>query len=65
MREVGDQRACMQQIRQRPQRRRQRRTVRAGCLGIGPGGRDQRLAAIGQHQQQLQIPVPPHPAQHA
>ena len=30
---------------------------------VGPGRRDQRLAAIGQHQQQLQPPVPPHPAQ--
>jgi Erythronolide synthase docking domain len=29
---------------------------------VRPGRRDQRFAAIGQHQQQLHHPVPPHPA---
>ena len=38
--------------------------IASDLLGVGPGGRDQRFAAIGQHQQQLQDPVPPHPAQH-
>ena len=40
------------------------RTVHAGRLGVGPRRRDQRLAAVGQHQQQLHRPVPAHPAQH-
>jgi hypothetical protein len=31
---------------------------------IGPGRRNQRLAAIRQHQQQLDAAMPPHPAQH-
>jgi hypothetical protein len=36
----------------------------AGLAQIGPRRRDQRLAAIRQHQQQLDPAVPSHPAQH-
>ena len=36
----------------------------AGSVQAGPLRRDQPLAAIGQHHQQLQPPVPAHPAQH-
>jgi hypothetical protein len=34
-----------------------------GRLEVGPLGRDQRLAAVGQHQQQLQTAMPAHLAQ--
>jgi hypothetical protein len=54
----------MQQIYQRPQRRRTGIPLASDLLGIGPGGRDQRFAAVGQFQQQLHQPVSSHPAQH-
>ena len=61
---AGDQLADMQQIGQRPQRRDLAGAVAAGRLRVGPRGRDQRLAAVGQLQQQLHDPVPSHPTQH-
>ena len=54
----------MQQIRQRPQGRDRAGVIAAGRLGVRPRGRDQRLAAVGQLQQQLHHPVPSHPTQH-
>jgi hypothetical protein len=49
-----------QQIRERSERARHRRSRRR--LQIGPGGWDQQMTAVRQHQDQLQPPPPAHPA---
>ena len=54
----------MQQICQRPEGRDPAGVVADGRLRVGPRGRDQGLAPVGQLQQQLHHPVPSHPAQH-
>ena len=51
-----------QQILKRPQRPRRRRLRQA--LQVRPPGRDQRAAAVGQHEQQIQRAATAHPAHH-
>jgi RNA-directed DNA polymerase len=53
----------VQQIRQRSQRAHIDHVL--GRPRVGPPGRHQRLAAIGEHDQQLQHAVPTHPTQHS
>jgi hypothetical protein len=55
--QVSDQLADSQQIAQRSQRRYTGFTVAASGPRVGPGGWDQRFAAISQLQQQLQRAV--------
>ncbi len=57
-------RARVQQLRQRAQRRCVGRRPDIRAVQVGPRRRDQRLAAIRQHHQQLQLPLPASLPQH-
>jgi hypothetical protein len=52
--------SCPKQIIKRPQRARRRWA--GWALEIGPRGRHEQMAAIRQHHDQLQPPMPMHPA---
>jgi hypothetical protein len=60
----GDDPAGLQEIRERAEGCRRRCFSGWTRRQVGPAGRDQRAGAVREQQEEIQRPVPPHPAEY-